>query len=264
MSLLSRPKLLAGAAGIILVVLAVVIWTGRSPVRTTDDAFVDGDILTISADTQGKVVALTVQDNAHVAQGAALLDLESDDLVLQLQAAQAAKAGADAQLDEVNAGGAIPVARRKAAEAAVQLATIRVAQAQLMLGKAHVTAPIAGTVAHRLVSAGDSVQAGQPLLALVADQRWITANLKETQLRGLKPGDAAEVTIDAFPDMKLKAHVESVQQGAGQSFNLLPAENASGNFVKVVQRVPVKLMLDTVPDRPLAPGLSARVSIHVR
>jgi membrane fusion protein (multidrug efflux system) len=92
---------------------------------------------------------------------------------------------------------------------------------------------------------------------------WITANLKESQLRGVEPGDLVDIRVDAYPDLHLKGHVDSLQHGAGQAFDLLPADNASGNFVKVVQRVPVKIVLDGVPARTLGPGLSAHVRIHV-
>lgn len=126
------------------------------------------------------------------------------------------------------------------------------------------TAPVSGIVAHRTVGEGDSVRPGQPLLAIAGDRSWIIANLKETQLAGVQAGDPVDIEVDAFPDLKLKGHVDSLQAGAGQSFSLLPPENASGNFVKVVQRVPVKVVLDTAPDRLLPPGLSARVTIHVR
>jgi membrane fusion protein (multidrug efflux system) len=115
-----------------------------------------------------------------------------------------------------------------------------------------------------MVSEGDLVRAGQPLFAVVSARSWVTANLKETQLDRVKPGDPATVTVDAYPGLELKAHVDSLQYGAGQVFSVLPNETANGNFVKVVQRVPVKLVLDGPPPRDLPPGLSAHVSIRVR
>ncbi len=262
MTLSSRSKLVIG--GLIVLSVLGIVWlvlTGLQPVSATDDAFVDADIVTVSAEASGTLKALHVQDNAHVAQGAALLDIDTDSLQLQLDAAHASQDEARAQADAIKSAGGD---RAKAADAELRLAGVKVQQAQLALDKAHVTAPIGGTIAHRMVSVGDSVHAGQPLLALVGDTVWITANIKEIQLKSIKPGDQADVTIDAYPDLKLKAHVDSIQPGAGQAFSLLPAENASGNFVKVVQRVPVKLVLDTAPARTLSPGLSARVRIHAR
>ena len=259
-----RLRFFVSVIALALIGVAAWFWIRGRNTRTTDDAFVDSDIITVVSAAQGTVTSLAVTDNAHVQRGARLLTLDAQDLKLTLDAAQASKDAADAQLNEVKAAGAAGAIHRASADAAVHLAEIKVAQAQLALSKAEVTAPASGTVAHRSVSEGDSVRPGQPLLAIVGDHSWIIANLKETQLAHVQPGDAADIEIDAFPDLKLKGHVDSVQQGAGQSFSLLPPENASGNFVKVVQRVPVKIALDTHPNQPLPPGLSARVTIHVR
>jgi membrane fusion protein (multidrug efflux system) len=259
-----RLRLIGGAIALGLIGTGVSFWIQGRHTRTTDDAFLDSDIITVVSGVQGTVTGLFVTDNAHVERGAPILKIDAEDLKLALAAAQASKDAADAQMDEVKAGGAAAAVRRKSADAAVRLADIKVAQAQLALSKAEVTAPVSGNVAHRVVGEGDSVRPGQPLLAIVGDRSWIIANFKETQLAGIKTGDPVDVEIDAFPDLKLKGHVASLQQGAGQSFSLLPPENASGNFVKVVQRVPVKVVLDTATDRPLPPGLSAQVTIHVR
>lgn len=258
-----RVRLLSAVIALALVALGLGVWLHDRNTRSTDDAFVDSDIITVVSGAQGTITALQVADNAHVNRGAPLLKIDAADLNLTLAAAQAQKDAADAQLDEVKAAGPAAALRQKSADAAVHLAQIKVSQAQLALSKADVTAPISGKVTHRIVSEGDSVRPGQPLLAIVGDHSWIIANLKETQLAGVNIGDAADIEIDAFPDLKLKGHVDSLQAGAGQSFSLLPPENASGNFVKVVQRVPVKIALDTPTDR-LIPGLSARVTLHVR
>ena len=259
-----RLRLIGGAIGLSVLGIGSWFWVQDRYTRTTDDAFVDSDIITVVSGAQGTVTALSVTDNAPVERGAPILQIDAADLKLALDAAVAAKDSADAQLEEVKAAGTAAAVRLKAADAAVRLAGIRVAQAQLALSKTQVTAPVSGYVSHRLVGEGDSVRLGQPLLAIVVDHSWIIANLKETQLDGVKRGELVDVEIDALPGLKLKGHVDSLQQAAGQSFSLLPPENASGNFVKVVQRVPVKVVLDTRPDRPLAPGLSARVTIHVR
>ena len=262
-TLTPRLRLIGVAIALGLVGIGLWLWLQQRNTQTTDDAFVDSDIITVVSGAQGTVTALLVTDNAHVERGAPLLKIDAEDLKLTLDAAQASKDAADAQLDEVKAAGPAAALRQKSADAAVRLAAIKVSQAQLALSKADVTSPITGTVAHRTVSEGDSVRPGQPLLAIVGDHYWIIANLKETQLADIKAGDPVDIHIDAFPNLKLKGHVDSLQPGAGQSFSLLPPENASGNFVKVVQRVPVKVALDTATDR-LPPGLSARVTIHVR
>lgn len=260
----TRLRLIGVAIALGLVGIGLWFWVQGRDTETTDDAFVDSDIITVVSGAQGTVTAFLAKDNAHVERGAPILKIDAQDLKLNLDAAQASKDAVDAQLDEVKAAGTSLAVRRKSADAAVRLADIHLAQAQLALSEAEVTAPVSGTIAHRTVGEGDSVRPGQPLLAIVGDRVWIIANLKETQLAGVKAGDPADVKIDAFPDLRLKGHVDSLQQGAGQSFSLLPPENASGNFVKVVQRVPVKVVLDTATDRRLLPGLSARVTIHVR
>jgi membrane fusion protein, multidrug efflux system len=103
------------------------------------------------------------------------------------------------------------------------------------------------------------------LFALVPPERWTTANFKETQLRNMRPGQPAQVSVDAYPDHPLRGHVDSIQAGSGARFSLLPPENATGNYVKVVQRVPVKIVLDEQPDVQLAlgPGMSVVPTVAV-
>jgi membrane fusion protein (multidrug efflux system) len=247
-------------------ILAAVLWAGgvfNGNVRETDDAFVDGDIVTVSAEIPGKIQQLTARDNSLVQAGQTLAQIAGDDLRLKLDEAVAAQDMAEAQRDQLKAAGATD-AQRRGADAAVRAATARTAQTKLALAKTQITAPIAGYVARRVVSVGTVVQAGQPLLAIVGRQVWVTANFKETELDGIQPGDTAELTVDAFPGLKLNGRVQSLQRGAGQAFSLLPAENASGNFVKVVQRIPVRIELLGDPGGPLAPGMSVRVRVHVR
>lgn len=140
-----------------------------------------------------------------------------------------------------------------------------VAAAQLNLSYTKIYAPADGRVTRKAVEAGDYVQAGQALLALVPAEVWVVANFKESQLRAMHPGQPALVTIDALGGRSFKAHVDSIQAGSGAQFSLLPPENATGNFVKVVQRVPVKIVFDEpLPgDRTLGPGLSVSPSVAV-
>jgi membrane fusion protein (multidrug efflux system) len=110
------------------------------------------------------------------------------------------------------------------------------------------------------------VQVGQPLFAIVPQHVWVTANFKETQLTDMHPGDPAEVKVDAYPSRALRGHVDSIQAGSGAHFSLLPPENATGNFVKVVQRVPVKIVLDEQPSvqQVLGPGMSAMPDVKIK
>jgi membrane fusion protein (multidrug efflux system) len=173
------------------------------------------------------------------------------------EAARAAMAETEAALEALNAQLTTQSYRIKEADASAKLA-------KLDLSRTVVTAPISGRIAKKNVEAGKYVQQGQPLLAIVDDSDlWIIANYKETQIAHMKPGQAVDITVDAYPGVTFKGHVDSFQPGTGAAFSLLPPQNATGNFVKVVQRVPVKILIDSKPDpsRPLWPGLSVYPSV---
>jgi membrane fusion protein (multidrug efflux system) len=163
-------------------------------------------------------------------------------------------------------------AQVRAAEAQVGALTAQHAASQAQLAQSHITlgdtrltAPIDGHIAKLSIAPGGYVQPGQELMAIVPDNLWVTGNFKETQLALMRVGQRADIRIDACRASPLRAHVDSIQRGAGQAFALLPPENATGNFVKVVQRVPVKLVFDHPPqDCPLGPGLSVEPKVLVR
>jgi membrane fusion protein (multidrug efflux system) len=129
----------------------------------------------------------------------------------------------------------------------VKQAESQMQQAQLQLSYTRIFAPFAGRVTKKSVEPGNYVQPGQTLLSLVPPDVWVVANFKETQLKRMKVGQPVSIRVDAIPGREFKAHVESLQVGTGSRFTLLPPENATGNFVKVVQRVPVKIVFDEPP-----------------
>jgi membrane fusion protein (multidrug efflux system) len=136
--------------------------------------------------------------------------------------------------------------------------------AELDLGYATIAAPVAGVVTRRAIEVGQRVQPGQPLMALVPADLYVVANFKETELTPIRIGQAARLRVDLYPDVELRGHVDSIASGSGAAFSILPPENASGNWVKVVQRVPVKIVLDDPPrDRPLRVGLSVTASVDI-
>jgi len=146
-----------------------------------------------------------------------------------------------------------------AAQAEVARAEAEATRARLNLSYTKIRAPISGHVTRKSVEIGTHVQIGQPLLALVDPDIWVIANFKETQLAKMQPGQPVTVTVDTHPGLKLAARVDSVQRGSGARFSLLPPENATGNYVKVVQRVPVKIVFDDVKQVEkfaLGPGMS--------
>jgi membrane fusion protein (multidrug efflux system) len=144
-------------------------------------------------------------------------------------------------------------------------AQTNVASAQLNLSYTKIVAPGDGRVTRKQVEAGDYVQAGQQIMSLVPVEVWVVANFKESQLKKMRPGQPAKVEIDALGGKTFRAHVDSVQAGSGAQFSLLPPENATGNFVKVVQRVPVKIVFDEpLPvDHTIGPGLSVTARVRV-
>ncbi len=157
-------------------------------------------------------------------------------------------------------------ARAKAAEADVQRATAAVEQAKLNLERAIVRAPVDGIVSKKSVEPGQMAQAGQSLMALVGlDEVWVVANFKETQLKNIRPGEPVVVSVDALGGKTFDAKVESIAAATGATFSLIPAENATGNFVKVVQRVPVKVTLSGAnTDHLLRPGMSVTATVFTK
>lgn len=184
------------------------------------------------------------------------------------QAASTAAQASAAQRDIESAAANIKAAEQQAdaARAEVEAAEARVAQSNVAMAHLSIVAPIAGQVVDRSVNRGSYVQPGTQLMAIVPDRMWVTANFKETQLKLIRPGQHVDIKVDAFPGVDFTGHVDSIQRGAGQAFALLPPQNATGNYVKVVQRVPVRILFDHPdPHRwPIGPGMSVSPSIRVR
>ena len=316
-------------------------WSTRNE-ETTDDAFTDGNVVTLAPQVSGQVVELAVNDNQQVLPGQVIIRIDPRPFVAavdqargqlvtadgqfagaeaglalahkifpaRLTAAQAQLDAAKAQLfraetdykrqkalpprattqqarDEAEAEyrqalagveqaqaavvEATPVpdniaqseAQRKQLTGAVDEAKARLEQAELNLGWATVTAPQRGWVTRRNVDKGNYVTAGSAILSLVTPQVWITANFKESQLARMRPGDKVDIAVDAYPALRLRGHVDSIQLGSGSKFSAFPAENATGNFVKIVQRVPVKIVIDSGldPNVPLPLGISVEPTV---
>jgi membrane fusion protein (multidrug efflux system) len=188
----------------------------------------------------------------------------------KLAQSRAGEQQAQAELETAQTGPsqiAATRARASSAEARVMQARANLAQADLNLQYTTVKAPARGIVSKKGVNAGQVVQAGQPLLALVQiDDVWVTANFKETQLKDMRPGQRATIDVDAFGGREFKGKVDSVAGATGSRFSLLPPENATGNFVKVVQRVPVKIVLEPGqdPEHRLRPGMSVTPTVYTK
>jgi membrane fusion protein (multidrug efflux system) len=176
-----------------------------------------------------------------------------------LNAAKQKTVAAQSQLD-------LSKAQVKTAQAGVAEAQATLEQNRTFLGYTKITAPEAGRVTNKSVEAGAYVQTGQALLSIVPRDVWVVANFKETQITNMRVGQPVTVKVDAYPHKVFRAHVDSFQTGTGAAFSLLPPENATGNYVKVVQRVPVKIVFDEPPDDRylLGPGMSVTPKVKVR
>jgi len=185
----------------------------------------------------------------------------------QLDAAQAGAEGADAQLAAAREQVTAAEAALVGASAKVAAAAAARDQAALQLAYTRLVAPAAGVASKKNVEVGQLVQVGQPLMSVVPlDDIWVVANLKETDVRDVTPGDAAEIRVDTYPGRAFMGRVESLSPASGARFSLLPPDNATGNFTKVVQRIPVRLRFMGPPDprQLLRPGMSVEVSIRTR
>lgn len=268
---------------LLLAVLAGVFfyWLAGRGVERTDDATIEARTVVISPKVAGYIATLAVNDNQVVKPGDPLLTLDVRDYQWRLDAAKAALASAEAEaanaavnakrqrslgklattqkdVDNAATAEASSAASLLSAKAAVSLAERELADTAIL-------APVEGTVTLRTAEAGAYVKVGDPLLTLVGTERWVVANFKEVQLTHMRPGQKVDVRVDAYPSLMLKGHVDSIQQGTGARFSAMPPENATGNFVKIVQRVPVKILIDTPipPEVVLGPGLSVRPTVHV-
>ncbi|WP_201251550.1 MULTISPECIES: HlyD family secretion protein [Pantoea] len=339
-----KPLIILAVVVVVMLIVGFWFWFSTRNIETTDDAFTEGDAVTIAPKASGYVVKLLVKDNQRVKKGDLLVEIDPSDNRAQREQANAQLGLAVAQLHQAQAQLALskvqyPAQRDQAladqAKAEANLlnaqadyrrqrgvdpratsqrnidsasAQLRSAQAQLQSAKAQVEvasqvalqirqqetnvearqqqveqakaqlstadlnlsytqvrAPYDGFITKRNVQLGTLVQAGSSLFSLVSPEIWVTANFKESQLQRMNPGDKVDISVDAWPDMKLEGHVDSIQMGSGSRFSTFPSENATGNYVKIVQRVPVKIVIDKGldPNHSLPLGLSVEPKVTV-
>jgi membrane fusion protein (multidrug efflux system) len=316
---------------LILVGIGAYFWLTSGRFVSTDNAYVQQDKVSVSADVGGRIVEVSVRENQHVNKGDLLFRVDPEPYRIAVEQARAALANAQVDVQTLKteyqgkgadiSGARIAIqaaqedfdrqaalmkrgfttrasylnsehalaqakvqlqnAQAQAAEAKAKLQTgaavpgenpqiaaahAQLDQALLNLKRTEVHAPASGTVsqADRL-QVGNQIVSGLPALSIVVGDRvWVEANFKETQLNKLRIGQPAEIEIDAYSNLKLKGHVWSFGAGTGSEFSVLPAQNANGNWVKVTQRVPLRIAIDEQSPRPLIAGLSANVKVDVR
>ncbi len=250
--------------------------------ESTDDASIEGHIVAVSPRVSGTVKTVAITDNQLVQKDQLLVEIDPRDYQTNLDRAQADadSAEADAAKSENDLERYRPLASRdeiskqqlthleltaQSNRAKADAAKARLEQAELDLSYTRIVAPWIGKVTKRSVEEGATVGAGQPLLALVSPEVWVIANFKETQIKKMKPGQKVKISVDAL-HKSFKGHVDSLQAGSGTRFSLFPPENATGNFVKVVQRVPVKIVFDAqAPElAQVGPGMSVVCRVRVK
>lgn len=340
-----KPLIILGAVVIIAAIIAFFIWFTHRNQVSTDDAYTDGNVITMAPKVSGYVVELLIDDNSRVRKGDLLLRIDPQDfrtaraaavsqLALakaqlktaetalriahvqypaQLVSAEAQQQSAAAILAQAQASyarqhevdrrattqenidtstsqqlssnaslrsaqaqvaiaGLVPEQIQQAMNAVsektaqVQESESQLEQADLNLGYTEIRSPSDGFITLRSVQRGTYLTAGQTMFLIVTPDVWVTANFKESQIGRMRPGDSVDLEVDAYSGFKLQGHVQSIQYGSGSRFSAFPAENATGNFVKIVQRVPVKIAIDRGLDsnRPLPLGLSVSPVVHFR
>ena len=275
-------RFVTACVGGILVIL--ILWFIHTSICyvSTDDASVEGHVIPISPKVSAHVTRVLVDDNQKVKAGDLLVELDQNDFKVRNEMAKAELEGAEAEAEKARTDAVrykklntqdevskqqldMAILRTQIADAKVASAKAHVRQTELDVSYTTINAPIAGHVTRKSVEEGALVQVGQPLLAIVSEEKWVIANFKETQLTHMRPGQKVKIRIDTYPGRVFLGHVDSIQRGTGARFSLFPPENATGNFVKVVQRVPVKIVFDEAPDKkyPLVLGMSVVPEVKV-
>jgi membrane fusion protein, multidrug efflux system len=338
-----KPLIILAIVIVVLGIVGLCFWFATRNRVSTDDAYTDGNTVTMAPKVAGYVTELYINDNTRVKKGDLLLRIDPRDyraakaqaeaeLTLaraqresarvafdiarvqypaQYAAAKAQQRAAEASFaqaqssylrqhsvdrratteesidaansQEVTAAANVESAKAQVAEtgvvpdqlrqaqtavaqrdAQIKQAEAQLAQADLNLSYTEIRAPSDGFITKRTVQLGSYVSAGSTMFLIVTPDVWITANFKESQLGRMRPGNAVDITVDAYSGLELHGHVDSIQYGTGSRFSAFPTENATGNFVKIVQRVPVKIVFDNPPDVLLGPGMSVVPTVKVR
>jgi membrane fusion protein (multidrug efflux system) len=253
---------------IFIVTIAGIIWYLRQSnlYPSTDDTYVQAHIVDIAPQVSGPVTQVFVKDHQEVKQGQLLFSIDPRPFQYAEQRAEAQLKLAQqqgARIFPLIAGKKEPPAEGDKIKAQIQEAMASLSQARYDLQNTMVTAPAAGIIANFKVRVGDSVATSINLFAIVEQHDfWINANFKETQLKRIKVGQSADIKVDMYPGVKFKGVVASMSPGTGTIFSLLPPENATGNWVKVTQRVPVKInFVNPNPAYPLITGTSAEATV---
>ena len=313
-----KKKILIIISAIIVIVFVAVFYINSLRYETTDDAYVESDLIQIAPRVSGQIEEIYIEDNKRINEGDLIAKIDDTDYRVKLAQAEAmyekalySQKVAKAKLDAVNSEislakkdleryknlykeGAVSLqtldsaqtkyenakaklmaaeedilssSNDKVADANLRVLKAQKDQAELNLKYTNVIAPNSGTVTNKNVDKGKFVQTGQPLFMLVTDKVWIEANFKENQVGKMHPGQEVTIKIDAYPNKKFKGKIDSIQKASGAKSSLFPPENAVGSFVKIVQRIPVKIVFTEDIDSEkynIVPGMSVEPKVRVK
>lgn len=296
--------------GLILLIFGFIVSINSMYYKSTDDAFVEGHIVTVAPRVSGPVEKLYIEDNKEVKKGDLLLEIDPKDYETKLKQSKAkleeAKAAlinannqvektfsqldfakndytrysqmyskgisstqdydeAKTKLTTAQAENKSAVAKYKELKASIKKLEAEVEENELNLSYTKIYASQDGKITHRTVEQGNYVQIAQPLFAIAQDDVWIVANFKETQVANMKKGQSVKIKIDAFGRKKFNGKVDSIQMASGAKASLFPPENAVGSYVKIVQRIPVKIIFtDDISEMNIIPGMSVVPTVKVK
>jgi membrane fusion protein (multidrug efflux system) len=279
-----KKRILAGVSVAVVAAIAWIIWTSRY--EETDNAYMAAHVATLSSKVAGLIVEVPVEENYKVKKDQVLAKIDPRDYQNVLDSLKAQLGSVEASLALANkdyqrsaklfSQRAVPqqdkdndYTKQQELQRKEDGLKAQIAQAELNLGFSDLKAPADGTIGKKLAEPGMVVSPGEPLLSFVDSRApWLVANFKETQLRKMRVGQRAEIEVDSIEGKVFEGQVESFSPGTGATFALIPPDNATGNFTKIVQRLPVRIRFDEASikgyeDR-LAPGLSAEVKVYIK
>ena len=295
---------------LILLIFGLIVTINSIFYKSTDDAFVEGHIITIAPRVSGPVIKLYIDDNQEVKKGALLLEIDPEDyktkyneikanleeakamlgsaqneIVKSYSALDFAKGDYQRYSDMYNKGisskqdydssrnnltaaqtnSNSAKSKHDEISASIKKLEAQLEQARLNLSYTKIYAPEDGKITNRSVEQGNYVQTAQPLFSIVPHKVWVVANFKETQVANMKKGQKVKIKIDAFPNRKFNGVVDSIQMASGAKASLFPPENAVGSYVKIVQRIPVKILFtDDISNLNIIPGMSVVPVVKVK
>ncbi len=305
-----KRVIVPAVTALILLIFGLIVSLNSIFYKSTDDAFVEGHIITIAPRVFGPVIKLNIEDNQEVKKGDLLIVIDPNDYITKLKQSKARLLEAKSSLtnarneviktsselnfakndyirySKMNQKGISSIqdyesaknkltvaqsnahsakAKKEEIEAGIKKLQAQIEQDELNLSYTKIYAPQDGKITHRTVEEGNYVQVAQPLFAIAKNDVWVVANFKETQVGNMKKGQKVKIKIDAYPSKKFKGEVDSIQMASGAKASLFPPENAVGSYVKIVQRIPVKIKFtEDISNYNIIPGMSAVPVVKVK